>query len=99
MAKKRTDLLNAGGPSFDIPGKNTTGLGSMKPGDVERLKKGNPGAAGKIDKEVQQIRQGINLPLAKKNKRTKPLTEKSDKPYGQPEKAKKKKKKRKTYIA
>ena len=36
--------------------------------------------------------------LAKKNPKTKPLTEKSDTPYGQPEKAKKKKK-RGTYYA
>tara|TARA_R100000781_G_scaffold81852_1_gene50454 strand:+ start:56 stop:292 length:237 start_codon:yes stop_codon:yes gene_type:complete len=72
--KKRDVLLIAGSPSFDIPGKKTTGLGSMKPGDVERLKKGNPGAAGKIDKEVQQIRQGINLPLAKKKKKKKIYT-------------------------
>ena len=52
----------AGGPSFDIPGRKTTGLGSMKPGDVDRLKSGNPGASDKIDKEVKQIRLGINLP-------------------------------------
>ena len=69
--RRRKALLIAGGPSFDIPGKKTTGLGSMSPGDVERLKKGNPGAAGKIDKEVKQIRQGINLPLAKKKKKKK----------------------------
>ena len=36
--------------------------------------------------------------LAKKNPKTKALTEKSDRPYGQPEKAKKKKK-RGTYTA
>ena len=49
MPKKRKKLLIAGGPSFDIPGKKTTGLGGMTPGDVERLKKGNHGACGKID--------------------------------------------------
>ncbi len=54
------------GPSFEIGGKKTTGMGAMTPSDVERLKQGNPGAAGKIDQKYQQIRRGINLPLAKK---------------------------------
>jgi hypothetical protein len=54
------------GPSFEIGGKKTTGMGGMTPQDVDRLKQGNPGAAGKIDQKYQQIRQGINLPLAKK---------------------------------
>ena len=54
------------GPSFEIGGKKTTGMGAMTPRDVDRLKQGNPGAAGKIDQKYQQIRQGVNLPLAKK---------------------------------
>jgi len=54
------------GPSFEIGGKKTTGMGAMTPSDVERLKQGNPGASGKIDQKYQQIRKGINLPLAKK---------------------------------
>jgi|694.fasta_scaffold00236_21 hypothetical protein len=60
-----SDLLGEG-PSFEIGGKKTTGMGGMTPQDVDRLKQGNPGAAGKIDQKYQQIRQGINSPLAKK---------------------------------
>jgi hypothetical protein len=60
-----SDLLGEG-PSFEIGGKKTTGMGAMTPQDVDRLKQGNPGASGKIDQKYQQIRQGINLPLAKK---------------------------------
>jgi hypothetical protein len=60
-----SDLLGEG-PSFEIGGRKTTGMGGMTPQDVDRLKQGNPGAAGKIDQKYQQIRQGINLPLAKK---------------------------------
>tara|TARA_R100001082_G_C4236950_1_gene105631 strand:- start:209 stop:433 length:225 start_codon:yes stop_codon:yes gene_type:complete len=69
MPKKRKKLLIAGGPSFDIPGKKTTGLGGMTPGDVERLKKGNPGASGKIDEKYKGLKGGVNLPLAKKKKK------------------------------
>jgi hypothetical protein len=53
-------------PSFEVGGKKTTGMGGMTPGDVERLKLGNPGAAEKIDGKYKEIRRGINLPLAKK---------------------------------
>jgi len=71
MAKKKTkkDLLIAGGPSFNIPGKKTTGLGGMTPGDVERLKRGNPGASDKIDEKYKGLKGGVNLPLAKKKKK------------------------------
>ena len=54
------------GPSFEVGGKKSTGMGAMTPQDVDRLKQGNPGAASKIDDKYQQIRRGINLPLAKK---------------------------------
>jgi hypothetical protein len=60
-----SELLGEG-PSFEVGGRKTTGMGGMTPQDVDRLKQGNPGAAGKIDQKYQQIRQGINLPLAKK---------------------------------
>ena len=53
-------------PSFEVGGRKTTGMEGMKPGDVERLKLGNPGAAEKIDSKYKEIRRGINLPLAKK---------------------------------
>jgi len=53
-------------PSFEVGGKKTTGMGGMTPGDVERLKLGNPGAVEKIDGKYKEIRRGINLPLAKK---------------------------------
>ena len=53
-------------PSFEVGGRKTTGMEGMKPGDVERLKLGNPGAAEKIDGKYKEIRRGINLPLAKK---------------------------------
>tara|TARA_R100000458_G_scaffold29697_1_gene27227 strand:+ start:1119 stop:1343 length:225 start_codon:yes stop_codon:yes gene_type:complete len=42
-------------------------------------------------KKVKYIKYWSEGDLSKKNKSTKSLTEKSDKPYGQPEKAKKKK--------
>lgn len=54
------------GLSFEIGSKKTTGMGAMTPQDIDRLKQGNPGAADKIDQKYQQIRRGINLPLAKK---------------------------------
>ena len=69
--KNRIELLIAGGQSFDIPGKKTTGLGGMTPGDVERLKKGNPGASDKIDQKYKGLKGGIDLPLAKKKKKKK----------------------------
>ena len=55
-------LMIAKGFNHPISGTKSTGLGSMSPEDVGRLKAGNPGASDKIDKEVKQIRQGINLP-------------------------------------
>jgi hypothetical protein len=54
------------GPSFEVGGRKSTGMGAMTPQDVEKLKQGNPGASSKIDDKYQQIRRGINLPLAKK---------------------------------
>ncbi len=54
------------GLSFEIGAKKTTGMGGMTPQDIDRLKQGNPGAAEKIDQKYQQIRRGINLPLASK---------------------------------
>ena len=57
------------GLSFEIGGKKTTGMGGMSPQEIDRLKQGNPGAAELIDKKYQQIRQGINLPLSRKNTR------------------------------
>ena len=54
------------GPSFEVGGRKSTGMGAMTPQDVEKLKQGNPGASSKIDDKYQQIRKGINLPLAKK---------------------------------
>ena len=47
--------------------------------------------------QMRKERKGDELKISKKNKSSTPLTEKSDKPYGQPEKAKKKKKQ--TYKA
>ena len=63
------------GPSFEVGGKKSTGMGAMTPQDVDRLKQGNPGAASKIDDKYQQIRRGINLPLAKKEE---PIKENDD---------------------
>ena len=54
------------GPSFEVGGRKSTGMKTMTPQDVEKLKQGNPGASSKIDDKYQQIRKGINLPLAKK---------------------------------
>ncbi len=56
-----------------------------------------PRGEGTYGSKVGRPKKKKNL-LAKKNPKTKALTEKSDKPYGQVEKAQKKKK-RKGYIA
>ena len=92
MPKKRKKLLIAGGPSYDIDP-----TGHKKKQKTEKIhKKATQGSGSEKD---WLKKTGPQLPLAKKNKSTKPLTEKSDTPYGQPEKAKKKKKKRRIYIA
>jgi hypothetical protein len=54
------------GLSFEISGKKTTGMGRMTQQDIDRLKKGNPGASEKIDQKYQQIRKGISLPPVSK---------------------------------
>ena len=70
--RKRKKLLIAGGPSFEIPGKKKTGMGSLTPEGVEKLKKANPGAAEKIDQKFKQQQGGTDLfPLAKKKKKKK----------------------------
>jgi hypothetical protein len=69
------------GISFDVGGKKTTGMGTLTPQDVDRLKQGNPGAAEKIDQKYQQLRRGISLPLASRGKGGSPYE-----PYSGPEK-------------
>ena len=55
--------LLAGGPSFEIPGKKKTGMGSLTPEGVEQLKKANPGAADKIDQKFKESQGGVDLPF------------------------------------
>ena len=57
------------GPSFEVGGRKSTGMKTMTPQDVEKLKQGNPGASSKIDNKYRQIRGEINLPLPKKEDR------------------------------